>query len=136
MAEQYVGGEKLEDAERWSEDLTKAIQPGGEYADTVDSWVARMSLADPVGAAISMAADTNRFVCSHVMAPGLDALEHDDLSQDYYKKSMPVVALQVAKGGYRLAKWLDLIYAASQGGTSGSSSYGFEDQKLIGDDEL
>ena len=37
------------------------------------------------------------------------AIVGEELSEGYYERAAPVVELLVAQGGYRLAKWLDLI---------------------------
>ncbi|CAN8100377.1 unnamed protein product, partial [Discula destructiva] len=37
-----------------------------------------------------------------------------ELSGEYYEKAAPVIEVQVARAGYRLAKWLDLIAAAAK----------------------
>lgn len=37
------------------------------------------------------------------------AIVGEELSGEYYERAAPVVELLVAQGGYRLAKWLDLI---------------------------
>lgn len=43
---------------------------------------------------------------------GLSAVENQDLSGAYTTAASPVVKLQIAKQGYRLAKYLDAIVAA------------------------
>lgn len=37
-----------------------------------------------------------------------------ELGGEYYDKAAPVVEVQVARAGYRLAAWLDLVAAASK----------------------
>lgn len=49
------------------------------------------------------------------MPDGLDALETGDLSTTYYESAIPVVEMQLAKAGYRLAAWLDLIVGGDTG---------------------
>ena len=36
-----------------------------------------------------------------------------DLYPTYYESVIPTIELQIAKGGYRLGNWLNLIYDAS-----------------------
>ena len=40
---------------------------------------------------------------------GPEAIVGQELGGEYYEKAAPVIELQVAKAGYRLAAWLDLI---------------------------
>jgi hypothetical protein len=47
-----------------------------------------------------------------VLPNGPKAIRDQELSGAYYDKAGPVVALQVARGGYRLAAWLDRIVDA------------------------
>ncbi|KAL5418740.1 hypothetical protein PMIN03_000885 [Paraphaeosphaeria minitans] len=47
------------------------------------------------------------------MPSGVAALQTTDLYLTYYNKVIPTVELQVAKGGYRLADWLNKIYSAN-----------------------
>jgi hypothetical protein len=51
-------------------------------------------------------------VCSTVLSGGVSAVENKDLSGAYTTTANPVVKLQIAKQGYRLAKYLDAIVAA------------------------
>ena len=43
----------------------------------------------------------------------MKAIEGKELDGDYYLKAAPVIEIQLARAGYRLAKWLDLIAEAS-----------------------
>lgn len=52
-----------------------------------------------------------------VFPEGPDTIVGQELAGDYYEKAVPVIELQVAKAGYRLAAWLDLI-AEKASGTS------------------
>lgn len=44
-----------------------------------------------------------------VFPEGPKAIIGQELAGDYYEKAAPVIEIQVAKAGYRLATWLDLI---------------------------
>ncbi len=46
-----------------------------------------------------------------VLPQGAEAIKGQELGSDYYLKAVPVIEIQVARAGYRLAKWLDLIVA-------------------------
>ena len=61
------------------------------------------------------ASDSNAYVCTTVIPDGVAATEDIDLSGKYYTTVLPVVKLQFAKAGYRLAAWLNLIATGSTG---------------------
>lgn len=48
-----------------------------------------------------------------MLPEGPEAIRDQELGGDteYFAKAAPVVELQIAKAGYRLAAWLDLIAA-------------------------
>ena len=50
-----------------------------------------------------------------VLPDGVDAIVGQELAGDYFQKAAPVIEIQLARAGYRLAKWLDLIAEASTG---------------------
>ncbi|PQE31297.1 nuclease s1 protein [Rutstroemia sp. NJR-2017a WRK4] len=108
IPEQYVGGYSLADAKSWAATLTTAIKTG-TYKSAKASWASTADISDPVSSAMVWASDSNAYVCSTVLPNGVSAVEGVDLSGAYYKSAIPVVEEQIAKAGYRLAAWLDLI---------------------------
>ncbi|EME85491.1 uncharacterized protein MYCFIDRAFT_150584 [Pseudocercospora fijiensis CIRAD86] len=111
MPEQLRGGYSLSDASDWANDLISAID-SGTYSSQKSSWILGLDVSDPKGTAMKWATDANTFVCSKVMPNGAYALENsNDLYPEYYNGVIDTIELQVAKAGYRLAKWLDDIAA-------------------------
>ncbi|ERS97607.1 nuclease S1 [Sporothrix schenckii 1099-18] len=110
IPEKLVGGSTLADAQSWATSLTAAINTGS-YASAKASWIAGDDVGSAVATATRWAADANALVCSVVMPNGVAALETGDLYPTYYNGVVPTVELQIAKAGYRLANWLNLIYA-------------------------
>ncbi|KAF4631903.1 hypothetical protein G7Y89_g6224 [Cudoniella acicularis] len=108
IPEKIVGGNTLLDAENWAANLTTAIETG-IYKTQVGAWTNSMNLADPASTALSWASETNVFVCTTVMPNGREAIEGTELNGTYYEASAPVIELQIARAGYRLARWMDLI---------------------------
>jgi len=45
------------------------------------------------------------------------AIVNEELGTDYYLKAAPVIEIQVARAGYRLAAWLDRIAATAMSPT-------------------
>ncbi|KKY15674.1 putative nuclease s1 [Diplodia seriata] len=114
MAEQLIGGYALSDAKSWATTLTTAIKSGA-YASEAAGWLDGMDVDDAEASALVWAQDTNKYVCSVVLPDGVSAVESGDLSGTYYDDSIDTIKLQVAKAGYRLAAWLDLIATGETG---------------------
>lgn len=110
IPEKLIGGYALPFAEAWARNLTLAIKES-EYKSLAPSWLEGIDLADPVTTAMIWAQGTNKLVCTTVLPNGVEGVLDQELGGQYYDTAIPVVQLQVAKAGYRLAKWLDLIAA-------------------------
>ncbi|TKA28861.1 Nuclease S1 [Salinomyces thailandicus] len=110
MPEELVGGYALSDARDWATTLSAEID-SGDYASQADDWVSDLDIDDAVSTALGWASDANAYVCSVVIPDGQSAVESGDLYPDYYDSAIATIELQVAKAGYRLAKWLDAIAA-------------------------
>ena len=61
------------------------------------------------------ATQANAEVCTTVLKGGVGAVEMTDLSGAYYTAALPVIQLQFARAGYRLAGWLNLIATGEVG---------------------
>lgn len=72
-----------------------------------------MSMSDAQGSAMAWAQQANAYVCSDVLAAGVDAVETGDLDGAYYTAHVSVARVQIARAGYRLGAWLDLIVQGS-----------------------
>lgn len=112
MIEQYRGGDTQSDASAWASAITTDIKTG-KYKSQAASWIRGDSISSSQTSAVAWATDANAYVCSVVMPKGYKTLETGDLSGTYYDGAIDTVELQIAKGGYRLANWLDQIAAAS-----------------------
>lgn len=115
MPEKLIGGYSLEDARSWSQDLVSEIV-SGKYANASRGWLSGMDFSDPIGSAMVWARDANSYVCTAVVPEGQEAVEGKELEGTYYDEAIPVIQLQIAKAGYRLAAWLDLIVQGGKGG--------------------
>ena len=60
--------------------------------------------------ATQWASDSNVINCQYVLKVSESGKE---LSGSYYTGAKPYIAQQIAKGGYRLANWLNAIAAAA-----------------------
>lgn len=111
IPESVAGSSSLSGAKTWAGTLTTAIQSGA-YKSNAAGWVSGLIIKDAVSSSLKWATESNAAVCSTVLAKGLSYVESNDLSGAYTTTASPVVKLQIAKQGYRLAKWLDAIVAA------------------------
>ncbi|KAF4627065.1 hypothetical protein G7Y89_g11090 [Cudoniella acicularis] len=115
IPQQYAGTATLAHAKKWAATLTTAIQSGA-YQSSASSWLTGININDPITSSMLWATDANSYVCSTVMPNGYTATENVDLSGDYYNEAIPIVQIQIAKAGYRLAAWLNLIATGTTGG--------------------
>lgn len=137
MPEKLVGGYTLTDASSWASDLTTQIKTG-TYKSQKDSWLSGIDLSDPVTTSMDWASDSNAFVCSTALKGGVSAVSGKELDGSYYSTAIPVIELQIAKAGYRLAAWLNLIATGSPGLTVGKKPRGatpIEPVKVLPRDE-
>ncbi|KAK2600645.1 hypothetical protein N8I77_010166 [Diaporthe amygdali] len=114
IAEKWVGGirrKPYHEAQEWADELTGKIKDG-DFKSQSKTWLDGVDFADPINTALGWAREGNAYVCSHVLPEGPAAIVGQELGGNYYEKAAPVIELQVARAGFRLAAWLDLIVAA------------------------
>ncbi|KAH7122622.1 S1/P1 nuclease-domain-containing protein [Dendryphion nanum] len=114
-----VGGSKISDAHAWADELTTAVEIG-KFAKQSKKWLRGINIHDSISTAMIWANDANDFICSTVVPKGEAAVKFQELSGGYYESAVPVVEMQIAKAGVRLAAWLDLIVT----GKVGKGGYG------------
>lgn len=112
IPEALIGGDSLADAQSWANTLISDIT-SGSYKSEAASWIQGDTISDVVTTATRWATDANAFVCTVVMPNGAAALQKGDLYPTYYNSVIGTVELQIAKGGYRLANWLNMVYSAN-----------------------
>ncbi|EXJ85036.1 hypothetical protein A1O3_05711 [Capronia epimyces CBS 606.96] len=96
-------------AQEFAKNLSSAIR-AGDYGWDVDSWLNGVSLNDTLSTGTGWASEANAYVCSDVLHAGVDAVEEGgDLSGTYYQAHYDVARVQIARAGYRLGAWLNLI---------------------------
>ncbi|KAJ5512856.1 S1/P1 nuclease [Penicillium fimorum] len=110
MPAKLVGGSSLEDAQGWADSLVDEIKTGS-YKKEAATWIKGDDIGDTVVTATRWAADANSYICTVVMPDGAAALQTGDLYPTYYNSAIGTIEIQVAKGGYRLANWLNTIYS-------------------------
>jgi hypothetical protein len=116
------GTVKFADAEAWAADLTEDIE-SGEFKACAQTWLQGDDVADAKRSALAWARDTNLYVCSSVFPESIEAVSEKDLGGDYFDQAAETVELQIAKGGYRLANWLDQLALAAAGQKNATTMY-------------
>jgi hypothetical protein len=114
MPEKRAGGSTITVAKSYATKLTTAIKTGA-YASTASSWLTGIDINDPITTTMTWVQEANAYVCDTVLAKGLTYVEGTDLSGAYYTAALPVFEEQIARAGYRLAAWLNLIATGSTG---------------------
>jgi hypothetical protein len=74
----------------------------------------RSPLGDEVGLALKWAREVNFFVCQIALKDGVDGVKGKELSNHYYKESVPVVEYLVRNAGLRLAAWINKLAREEQ----------------------
>ncbi|KAH6659881.1 S1/P1 nuclease [Truncatella angustata] len=111
IPESVSGGSSQSSAKTWATTLTTAIN-SGTYKSEAAGWVSNLNIKDAETTALDWASEANAYVCTTVLKGGITAVENKELDGTYTTTAQPVVKEQIAKQGYRLAKWLDAIAAA------------------------
>ncbi|KAJ7866456.1 S1/P1 nuclease-domain-containing protein [Mycena olivaceomarginata] len=110
MPQERVGGGSLADARSWANTLIAEIDTG-TFLSQKASWIAGDNTASATTTATRWASDANALVCTVVMPQGAAALTATpDLFPTYYNGVIGTIELQIAKGGFRLANWLNMIF--------------------------
>jgi len=110
IVEQLAAGA---DAEAFAKNLTASIK-AGNYGWDGDSWLKGASLNNTLATAMIWASEANEYVCSDVLKSGIDAVENGDLSGNYYAAHFDVARIQLARAGFRLGAWLNLIITGKE----------------------
>ncbi|KAJ3160137.1 hypothetical protein HDU86_000973 [Geranomyces michiganensis] len=110
--------------DKYHEWILASVQPGGMWHDEAPSW-----FRSDAGAALAFANDANDLNCATVWDTkliGTNATSTtNDLSKEYYEANYMLIRKALAKGGYRLGKYLDVILAGQpthEGGPSSTST--------------
>ncbi|KAG5926350.1 hypothetical protein E4U53_003102 [Claviceps sorghi] len=120
IAEKWLGAGRIRKpyvaADKWAKELAQEINRG-KFAAQRDAWLQDLNFDDAVGTAMAWSRESNALVCTHVLPEGPVAIKNQQLDGAYFQKAGPVVEVQVARAGLRMAAWLDKIaegYAAAK----------------------
>lgn len=112
IPEELAGGSTQGVARTFATSLTTAIN-SGSFGWNSSSWLDGMDVNDAQGSAMTWAEQANAYVCSDVLVDGVSAVESGDLDGSYYTAHVDVARTQIARAGYRLGAWLNLVVTGS-----------------------
>ena len=98
-------------AQNWARELFNDSEgnpelDGGDCVPT-GSW------RDAIDCALKWATESNNFVCSYVLKDGVEGVEDQELSGDYYDGAVPIVKNQITRAARRFAATVNAIAAAA-----------------------
>lgn len=101
----------------WANNLAADIN-NGRYKRYVKSWLRHHSVKNKKAAekaAAAWASDGNKEVCTYAISVPGNTLNGTEIGGQYYEGAVEVVERSIAKGGVRLAAWLNLIFDGKTG---------------------
>ncbi|KIO19671.1 hypothetical protein M407DRAFT_82496, partial [Tulasnella calospora MUT 4182] len=112
MITKLAGSDTTANLNAWTSVIVDQIRQG-TYASWLSSWLSCSDITQAQNCALQWAIDSNSFVCSFVLKTDPEGKE---LSGTYYRGAAPIVQEQVAKGGVRLAVWLNQLFGTGEAG--------------------
>ena len=109
MVERAAGGSTAAAYQAWAQTLETRID-SGIYSSQKSSWISCANIKTASACALAWAQDANAINCQYVLQMDETGQE---LSGNYYTGALPYIELQIAKGGYRLAAWINALAAAA-----------------------
>lgn len=99
----------------WADTLHTELE-GGRYVDVKNGWAECVDPARAEECALAWASEANRWMCDFVLPQTYpEGLTGVDVSGDYFEGAVPIVDELVAKAGWRLAGWLNMIAVGRTG---------------------
>ncbi|KAH8153377.1 uncharacterized protein LAJ45_02189 [Morchella importuna] len=101
----------------WANNLAAKVN-AGEFKREVDNWIRYHDVKGdgPAKSAAKWAQDSNKLVCGYVLEEGPEKVNGTEVAGgEYYEGSTGIVEMQIAKGGVRLAAWLNMIFEGRPG---------------------
>lgn len=102
--------ELLPSAQAWAKTLIEAIDSvDGIYHLLSAGWIEGDDILKAKDTALRWSREANALVCTVVMPNGPEVLKDGDLYPVYFDSAKDTVSLQIARAGYRLANWLNML---------------------------
>lgn len=110
MVEKAAGGGNTTAILKSFSDTLIARIDSGSYSSVKANWVSCVNPKTASNCALSWAQDANAYNCQYVLKTDESGKELDG---SYYTGAEPIIELQIAKGGYRLGKYINALAAAT-----------------------
>lgn len=95
-------------AQQWATELF-GDRGGNPDLDADDCVPTSGSPDDSLACALKWASESNNFVCSYVLKDGVEAVEGQELSGDYYQGAVPIIKGQITRAARRFAAILNAM---------------------------
>ncbi|KIO19670.1 hypothetical protein M407DRAFT_82494 [Tulasnella calospora MUT 4182] len=112
MVKKLAGSDNEENLNAWTDIIVNEIN-NGSYKPLIPEWLNCTDPRDALNCALKWATDSNSFICTYVLKNDTDGWE---LSGSYYRGAAPIIQQQIAKGGVRLAVWLNQLFGSGEPG--------------------
>ncbi|KAG8996182.1 hypothetical protein FRB94_008514 [Tulasnella sp. JGI-2019a] len=125
----FFGNYTIEKAQMWAQRISREInRDGGIYHEKPEKWAFCQNLNHPTACALEWSTETNRLNCEFVYAKDPT---NEELNDGFYPDWIFVIEKQVARGGVRLAAWLNLIFTGSTGFDASSALTVMDDVRMV-----
>lgn len=115
IAEKHQGGSAVRHAVGWADTLHSEIE-SGKYIGDREGWSSCVDPASAEKCALIWATESNKWMCDYVLPDDYPVgFDMTDLSGDYFHGAVPIVDELVAKAGWRLAGYLNMIVTGKTG---------------------
>ncbi|KAG8912141.1 hypothetical protein FRC00_005181 [Tulasnella sp. 408] len=108
MVTELAGDDNDTNRDEWTSILVEEIT-NGSYKDLVPKWLSCSDINDALNCALEWAIDSNKLICEYVLKTDPAGKE---LSGSYFRGAAPIIDEQIAKGGVRLAVWLNQLFGS------------------------
>lgn len=112
MITKFAGHDNETNRDTWTTTIVNEII-NGSYKDLVPSWLNCTDIHDALNCALQWSIDSNQIVCNYVLRTDPAGKE---LNGTYYQGASPIIQEQIAKGGVRLAVWLNQHFGTGEAG--------------------
>lgn len=107
------GNYTVEKAMHWAHDISREIDEDvGSYHDLAKAWRSCQDIQNSETCALLWASESNKLSCDYVFAKDPT---NKEIRDDFYPDWVPTLQRQIAKGGVRLAAWLNVIFTGTDG---------------------
>ncbi|KAG8900515.1 hypothetical protein FRC00_012483 [Tulasnella sp. 408] len=110
MIIKLAGPDTEENLDTWTSTIVNEIN-NGSYKPLIPEWLSCTDPSDALNCALKWVTDSNSFICTYVLKNDTTGWE---LSGSYYRGAVPIIQQQVAKGGLRLAAWLNRLLGSKE----------------------